>query len=195
MIIKNPYMQNADTTFYSPGYQANPDLYHPFKPSDIRLQNTLGKGKESYLQKFINPEYFPHIKQHQQGGQVNQDNEQLMLEFVMDYFAKTGKTQDELIDENGGLKDEYANEATQILQEVNTPEFWEEYKKNPDQMVTNYIERNQSPQEVEMAKKGTKLKNLKDKKARKCKCGCNLTLKKGDGGTIVEVCACGCKNK
>ena len=100
-----------------------------------------------------------------------------------------------MVDESGSLNDEYIQEVTSVIGEIDTPEFWEAYKQDPDGTVNMYIKSSSDPEEIELAKKGAKLKQLKNKKMRKCKCGCNLTLKKETGGTIVEVCACGCKNK
>ena len=55
----------------------------------------------------------------------------------------------------------------------------------------------QSSDEVEMAKKGAKLKKLKEfkkgakmGKKKKCACGCDLISKREKGGTIVDVCTC-----
>lgn len=55
----------------------------------------------------------------------------------------------------------------------------------------------QSSDEVEMAKKGAKLKKLKEfkkgakmGKKKKCACGCDLISKKEFGGTIVDTCTC-----
>ncbi len=177
-IITNPLTDKADTTYVS--------------PSGLTFDNKFIKKNpnyQSYLNKFGS--YFKY----QQGGKAEQINDQLYVDFAVRYLNARGISEEDMTDETGALKAEYIDDVTTILQEVNTPEFWEEYKKNPDKAISNYIGNNESPEQVEMAKKGMKLKSLKDKKARKCKCGCNLILKKGDGGTIVEVCACGCKNK
>ena len=55
----------------------------------------------------------------------------------------------------------------------------------------------QSSDEVEMAKKGAKLKKLQEfkkgakmGKKKKCACGCDLITKKEKGGTIVDTCTC-----
>ena len=55
----------------------------------------------------------------------------------------------------------------------------------------------QSSDEVEMAKKGAKLKKLKEfkkgakmGKKKKCACGCDLISKKEFGGTIIDTCTC-----
>ena len=72
--------------------------------------------------------------------------------------------------------------VTAALQELESnPEFWDTYVSDPDAAVNAYIESKQSPEQVEMARKGTKLKNLQKLKkgtAKKCKCGCDLTMKK-----------------
>lgn len=52
---------------------------------------------------------------------------------------------------------------------------------------------------AQFAKNGAKLNNLKKLKAykkggKKCKCGCEMTNFKEDGGKIVSKCACGCND-
>ena len=55
----------------------------------------------------------------------------------------------------------------------------------------------QSSDEVEMAKKGAKLKKLqalkKSPKAKKCACGCDLVTFKEKGGKLSTKCSCNCK--
>lgn len=193
MVIKNPNTSKADTTFIPPGYAKDPDLYPKFTPQDIRE----GKGTGSYLEKFTSPTYFPHIGKHQQGGKVSNSDasQQLYVDFAVRYLKAKGISEEDMVDESGSLNDEYIQEVTSVIGEIDTPEFWEAYKQDPDGTVNMYIKSSSDPEEIELAKKGAKLKQLKNKKMRKCKCGCNLTLKKETGGTIVEVCACGCKNK
>lgn len=198
MIIRGIAEENPskiDTTFISPGYIKNPDLYPKFTPQDIREGNRKGKGKESYLEKFTSPTYFPHIGKHQQGGKVEAPTDEMYVDFAVRFLNAMGIPKDSMTNESGGLKDEYIEIVSSAIEEVDTPEFWEEYKTNPDETILGYLRSKQTPEEVELAKKGMKLKNLKNRKARKCKCGCDLVLKKGDGGTLVEVCSCGCKSK
>ncbi len=199
MIIKNPNTSKADTTFISPGYTKDPDLYPKFTPQDIREGNSKGRGKESYLEKFTSPIYFPHIGKHQQGGKVSNTDasQQLYVDFAVRYLKAKGISEDNMVDNEGGLKDEFLEEVSTAISEVDSPDFWEQYKSNPDATVQSYVESKMEPEQIEMARKGAKLKKLKKggMKSKKCKCGCNLIMKKEAGGTIVEVCACGCKNK
>lgn len=134
---------------------------------------------------------------YQQGGKVSNSDasQQLYVDFAVRYLKAKGVSEEDMVDESGSLNDEYIQEVTSVIGEIDTPEFWEAYKQDPDGTVNMYIKSSSDPEEIELAKKGAKLKQLKNKKMRKCKCGCNLTLKKEAGGTIVEVCACGCKNK
>lgn len=134
---------------------------------------------------------------YQQGGKVSNSDasQQLYVDFAVRYLKAKGVSEEDMVDESGSLNDEYIQEVTSVIGEIDTPEFWESYKQDPDGTVNMYIKNSSGPEEIELAKKGAKLKQLKNKKMRKCKCGCNLTLKKETGGTIVEVCACGCKNK
>ena len=46
---------------------------------------------------------------------------------------------------------------------------------------------------VKPAKTTPQLKKGSTVKKRKCSCGCNLVLTKGEGGKITEKCACNCK--
>lgn len=202
MIIKGIAEENPakiDTTFISPGYIKNPDLYPKFTPQDIREGNRKGKGKESYLEKFTSPTYFPHIGKHQQGGKVEAPTDEMYVDFAVRYLSKLGVGEEDMVDEEGGLKDEHAEVVTVALQELeSTPEFWDTYVSDPDAAVDAYIESKQSPEQIEMARKGAKLKKLQKLKkgtAKKCKCGCDLIIKKEKGGTITEVCSCGCKAK
>ena len=64
------------------------------------------------------------------------------------------------------------------------------------EIETQYNEE-QSSDEVEMAKKGAKLKKLQEfkkgakmGKKKKCACGCDLITKKEKGGTLVDECTC-----
>lgn len=56
-----------------------------------------------------------------------------------------------------------------------------------------------STDQIEMVKKGAKLKKLQEykkgkKMSKKCKCGCEMITSKEAGGKLVIKCACGCKN-
>lgn len=72
--------------------------------------------------------------------------------------------------------------ATQL-----TEEDWNSLEKQYNQI--------EKDKEIQVAAKGTKLKET-SKKKKKCSCGCDLILSKEKGGKIIETCACGCnKNK
>ena len=76
------------------------------------------------------------------------------------YLSALGVGETEMVDEEGGLREEYAEAVTVALQEIDSPEFWEHYHSNPDEAVGAYVESKQSPEQVEMAKKGAKLQRL-----------------------------------
>ena len=193
MVIRRPNTSSADTTFIPPGYAKDPDLYPTFTPQDIREGNINGRGNGSYLEKFIG--------KHQQGGTVDKkesnSTDQLYVDFAIRYLKAKGISEDNMVDNEGGLKDEFLEEVSTAINEVDSPDFWEQYKSNPDATVQSYVESKMEPEQIEMARKGAKLKKLKKggMKSKKCKCGCDLIMKKEAGGTFVEVCACGCKNK
>lgn len=200
MYIKNPNTSKADTTFYSPGYSKDPELYPEFTPQDIRSGNKKGRGKESFMRKFQSPEYFPHLK-YQQGGAIEdlRINDELKLEALFRYFQAKGVPQENLIDpETGSFNADYEEEATKFFQTVGEDiAFWSAYKSAPDKTILEYVN-SENPNMVEMAKKGAKLKQLKKYKKgnpiKKCSCGCDMITSKEAGGKLVSKCACGCKN-
>ena len=184
MSIRNPGTNRADTTFIAPSGTK-------YKMDDVRS----GKAPSGYSYKFFKKPvgYF------QQGGTIDmnnesEDREQLIVNFAAELLKASGLNEEDIVDDEGNIKEEYAGFLVDAISEVDSPEFWEEFKKSPTTVVEEYI-KSKTPEKVEYAKKGMKLKQLKSKKNRKCKCGCDLVLKKEAGGTIVEVCSCGCKNK
>lgn len=189
MSIRNPGTNKADTTFITPSGTK-------YKMDDVRS----GKAPSGYSYKFFKKPvgYF------QQGGTIENEEsssmDQLYVDFAIRYLKAKGISEDNMVDDEGGLKDEFLEEVSNAINEVDSPDFWEQYQSNPDAAVQSYIESKMEPEQIEMARKGAKLKKLKKLKkggikSRKCKCGCDLIMKKEAGGTIVEVCACGCKNK
>lgn len=65
------------------------------------------------------------------------------------------------------------------------------------QLEEQYASAEESPEDVETAKKGAKLKKLQEfkkgakmGKKKKCACGCDLITKKEKGGTLVDECTC-----
>lgn len=187
MSIRNPGTNRADTTFIAPSGTK-------YNMNDVRS----GKAPSGYSYKFFEKPvgYF------QQGGTVDNEEsgsmDQLYVDFAIRYLKAKGISEDSMVDNEGGLKDEFLEEVSTAINEVDSPDFWEQYQSNPDAAVQSYIESKMEPAQIEMARKGAKLKKLKKLKkggikSRKCKCGCNLIMKKEAGGTIVEVCACGCK--
>lgn len=75
-----------------------------------------------------------------------------------------------------------------------------QYAEDPEGFLESFIESMQEgpteEEEVEFAKKGTKIKALLQFKKggkSKCACGCSLVKSKSAGGKIVSKCACGCK--
>ena len=127
MIIRRPGTERADTTFYSPGGAKNPDLYPPFTPQDIREGNRKGKGNESFMQKFTSPDYFPHLRKHQQGGTIDQEEsgstDQLYVDFAIRYLKAKGISEDDMVDNEGGLKDEFLEEISTAINEVDSAWF------------------------------------------------------------------------
>ena len=184
MKVKNPGTTAPDTLYVRPDGEE-------FKSKDIKKNSSL----QSYPNKFNR--YFKH----QQGGKVEESGptDEMYVDFAVRFLSKLGVGEEDMVDEEGGLKDEHTETVTAALQELeSTPEFWDTYVSDPDAAVDAYIESKQSPEQVEMARKGAKLKNLQKLKkgtAKKCKCGCDLIIKKEKGGTITEVCSCGCKAK
>jgi hypothetical protein len=186
-IITNPGTPKADTIY--------------IMPSGSKITNPIDisryKGKFKLLDSITNKkEDGGTLSQvYQQGGAIEEDGkDQLIVDFAAEYLKANGVDEADMVDNSGNIKEEYANLVVDALKEVDTPEFWEEFKKSPTTAVEAYI-KSKNPEQVEYAKKGTKLKQLKNRSHRKCKCGCDLVLKKDAGGKIVEVCACGCKNK
>lgn len=189
MSIRNPGTNRADTTFTAPSGTK-------YNMNDVRS----GKAPSGYSYKFFEKPvgYF------QQGGTIDNEEsgsmDQLYVDFAIRYLKAKGISEDSMVDDEGGLKDEFLEEVSTAINEVDSPDFWEQYQSNPDAAVQSYIESKMEPEQIEMARKGAKLKKLKKLKkggikSRKCKCGCDLIMKKEAGGTVVEVCACGCKNK
>lgn len=181
-VIRNPWTDKSDTTYVTP----SGDRFNQFEA-------TRTPSLRSYPDKF--GKYFKH----QQGGTiVNEETgstDQLYVDFAIRYLKAKGVSEDNMVDNEGGLKDEFLEEISTAINEVDSPDFWEQYQSNPDEVVQSYIESKMEPAQIEMARKGAKLKKLKKggMKSKKCKCGCNLTMKKEAGGKIKEVCACGCK--
>ena len=184
MSIRNPGTNRADTTFTAPSGTT-------YNMNDVRS----GKAPSGYSYKFFkNPAgYF------QQGGTVDKkesgSTDQLYVDFAIRYLKAKGIPEDDMVDNEGGLKDEFLEEVSTAINEVDSPDFWEQYQSDPDAIIQSYVESKMEPAQIEMARKGAKLKKLKKggMKSKKCKCGCNLTMKKEAGGKIKEVCACGCK--
>ena len=179
-VIRNPWTDKADTTYIAPTGAR-------FGPSRVI--------EAPYLQSY--PDKFGKYFKYQQGGKVESPSDEMYVDFAVRYLSALGVGETEMVDEEGGLREEYAEAVTVALQEIDSPEFWEHYHSNPDEAVGAYVESKQSPEQVEMAKKGAKLKMLKKAKGgkvKKCKCGCGMTMKKEKGGKLTEVCSCGCKN-
>lgn len=182
--IVNPGTTEPDTLYVRPDGEK-------FKSKDIKKNPSL----QSY------PDKFNRYFKYQQGGTMEESGptDEMYVDFAVRFLSKLGVGEKDMVDEEGGLKDEHAETVTVALQELeSTPEFWDTYVSDPDAAVDAYIESKQSPEQVEMARKGAKLKKLQKLKkgtAKKCKCGCDLIIKKEKGGTITEVCSCGCKAK
>ncbi len=179
--IVNPLTPKADTIYTM--------------PSGDRVTSPEDLARYKYKFKLLDS----LASKKQEGGTIDmndesEDREQLIVNFAAELLKASGLNEEDIVDDEGNIKEEYAGFLVDAISEVDSPEFWEEFKKSPTTVVEEYI-KSKTPEKVEYAKKGMKLKQLKSKKNRKCKCGCDLVLKKEAGGTIVEVCSCGCKNK
>ena len=144
---------------------------------------------------------------YQQGGVIDQNNDSLYADFAIRLLRAVGLTEDEIL-VNGELNPQYSEMVINSINEIDTPEFWNAYIQNPDQIVNEYIN-SKSPQEnmdtetssavdensdIEFARKGAALKQLrKNKKTLTCKCGCKM-ISKRKGGKLVTECSCGCKS-
>lgn len=181
MSIRNPGTNRADTTFTAPSGTK-------YKMDDVRS----GKAPSGYSYKFFEKPvgYF------QQGGTIENEEsgstDQLYVDFAIRYLKAKGISEDDMVDDEGGLRDEFVEEVTTAINEVDSPDFWEQYQSNPDAAIQSYIESKMEPEQIEMAKKGAKLKKLKSKQKR-CKCGCSMEIHE-EGGKITETCTC-CGNK
>lgn len=194
MVIRRPGTEKADTTFYSPGGAKNPDLYPPFTPQDIREGNRKGKGNESFMQKFTSPDYFPHLRKYQQGGPVEETNDEMViLDFAIRYLKGLGVSEEEL---QSGIPEQWL-EDEEFLSKINAfandPDAMLAYQEDPEATIQNYLSAEQelTDDQIEFAKKGAKLKQLKSKQKR-CKCGCVMESKE-KGGKLISKCSCGCK--
>ncbi len=138
---------------------------------------------------------------YQQGG-VLQNNDELYADFAIRLLSALGVDENEIL-VNGELNPKHSDTVVTSIGEVDSPEFWEAYSQNPDQVVAEYVNSKsqegsdvaeQQESEIEFARKGAALKQLrKNKKALTCKCGCKMTSKR-QGGKLVTKCSCGCKN-
>ena len=128
---------------------------------------------------------FTRYFKYQEGGKLGR--EELIMDFALRYLKALGKSEEEL---KGGLDPESEGLVVNAIKSVDSPEFWEDYEQDPDSAVQNFMNEQTNP---ELARKGAKLKKL-SKTTKKCKCGCNMVMKK-EGGKLVQVCGCGCKNK
>ena len=63
----------------------------------------------------------------QQGGTIDQEEsgstDQLYVDFAVRYLSALGVGETEMVDEEGGLREEYAEAVTVALQEIDSPEF------------------------------------------------------------------------
>lgn len=158
----------------------------PLEPQRPLPPPSYPKGTNPY-------QYFGEgLPAYQQGGKIS--NDELSVYMAVDYLKAKGISEEDMVGEDGGLKPEYIDMVSEMFS--NQPEeILAAYEQDPDGTIQSIIENEQTPEQIEMARKGAKLKKLKNTKMRKCKCGCNLILSKGAGGIIVEKCACGCKTK
>lgn len=108
------------------------------------------------------------------------DTAGLSVEEIVNLFMENGE---EVLTQIS--KDETQARQVAELAGKATAEEW----SKAEEFATEYQNR-KAQQEVEYAAKGTKLKQLKK---RKCACGCDLIIKKSEGGKLAEECACHCQ--
>lgn len=118
--------------------------------------------------------------------------------------AKDFQEWSNILKENPNDVEEITKAAAQL-----TDEDWAAVEKQYQTELGGMEEDNSTPagadddtlyDNVEMAKKGAKLKQLQAYKkgksmAKKCACGCDLITTKEAGGKITTKCACGCGGK
>jgi len=155
-------------------------------------------------------------KAYQMGGVMQEDEKKKLLPFFAYLYSKQlnpekygeAKSMEEwtsLIQES----EEDINAITKAATEL-TDEDWTS--------LAQHYETFQTENQAQYAAKGAKLQKLKNgttkpeevkattkpivqakagtkAKKRKCSCGCDLVLSKGDGGKLTETCACKCGGK
>lgn len=137
----------------------------------------------------------------QQGGQIPQEqgvSQELIADFVVRFLSSQGMGEEQILDPSGqGFSQEAQQMVMPILEQIGEdPQFWQAYQQDPEGTIGQI---SQSPEQVAMARKGARLEILrkggkkKKMKSRKCKCGCEITTVKEEGGKLSSKCACGCK--
>ena len=151
---------------------------------------------------------------------MEKEYQDLVNGFAQLYLQKKGYNPEDATDEKGDLKPNLVKELEWAMQQTDES-FWNEFVKDPDTTMDKFLkdkddydgDTEQSAEttpesesesstddedQAVLAKKGAKLKKLKDfknkvkNKTKKCSCGCDMITKKEKGGKMVEVCACGC---
>ena len=112
MSIRNPGTNRADTTFIAPSGTK-------YNMNDVRS----GKAPSGYSYKFFEKPvgYFQH------GGTVDNEEsgsmDQLYVDFAIRYLKAKGISEDSMVDDEGGLKDEFLEEVSTAINEVDSPDF------------------------------------------------------------------------
>ena len=139
---------------------------------------------------------------YQQGGALPSEKksipEALIADFVVRFLSSQGMGEEQILDPSGqGFSQEAQQMVMPILEQIGEdPQFWQAYQQDPEGTIGQI---SQSPEQVAMARKGARLEILrkggkkKKMKSRKCKCGCEITTVKEEGGKLSSKCACGCK--
>ena len=122
-------------------------------------------------------------------------------DFAQRYFSQVlglegEELENTLVDESGNIREEYSVKLQELIPNLGD-DFWAEYEADPDTAVNSIIEQEQSIAEY---KKGGKLQYLASlkkggKMKKKCACGCDLIMAKGEGGKLTSTCACKCGGK
>lgn len=149
--IKNPGTAKADTTYTMPnGRQPNePAVLDRFKQKFFKLDQARNVAEPT--------------KRFQQGGPIQQDDQQkkqiLVADFAVRYLKGMGVPEESIATPEGEINPEYIETLTEVLEKVDKPDFWKAFEADPDGVVAEYIQ-STSPEAAQMAKKGAKLQRL-----------------------------------
>lgn len=123
---------------------------------------------------------------------TDERKQELSLKVITDFLAKNYPEEFEQADSSDKMQalfSEHSDELTTELGKLTDEDF-----DSLDAQEAEQAREEEKAQAI-MAAKGAKLKKLsemKNKSAKKCKCGCDLVTVKEKGGKITTKCACNC---